>query len=74
MRRTAPSIVHQIVDRRHVGESNREVIRYFISRLRDGMATWRTMSRAERKKWLRWVIKAHGENRALYQKVMKGNF
>lgn len=71
-RSEAPSIVRQIVGRRHVGDSNRTVIRYFISRLKRGYATWAGMPRAERKQWLRWVVEAHAENRGLYTFVMRG--
>jgi hypothetical protein len=65
-----PSIVEMIVGRCHVGESNRAVIRYFVSRLKRG--AWRKMPRAERKQWLTWVIRAHANNRALYRYVMNG--
>ena len=39
-----PSIVTMIVGRCHVGESNRAVIRYFVSRLKRG--AWQKLSRA----------------------------
>jgi hypothetical protein len=65
-----PSIVRQIVGRRHVGESNFAVIRYFVSRLKRG--AWRALPREERKQWLRWVIAAHAANRQLYRYVMGG--
>jgi hypothetical protein len=67
-----PAIVRQIVDRCHVGQSNRAVIRYFVSRLKHGHATWRALPVAERKQWLRWVIAAHAANRGLYSYVMGG--
>lgn len=69
---SAPHIVRIIVGRRHVGESNRRVIRYFISRLKAGYATWKGIPRAERRQWLRWVIEVHAENRGLYNYVMGG--
>jgi len=68
----APAIVRQIVSRCHVGDSNRKVIRYFISRLKHGYATWHALPRAERKQWLAWVIQVHAENRGLYDYVMGG--
>jgi hypothetical protein len=67
-----PSIVEMIVGRCHVGESNRAVIRYFVSRLKRGYKTWRKMPRPERKQWLTWVIRAHAANRELYRYVMNG--
>jgi len=69
---TAPAIVRQIVGRCHVGDSNRAVIRYFISRLRHGYATWASMPKAERRQWLGWIIETHRSNRALYRYVMGG--
>jgi hypothetical protein len=66
-----PRIVSQIVDRCHVGQSNRAVIRYFISRLRKPTyQTWRKTPRAERRQWLTWVIQCHADNRKLYREVM----
>lgn len=72
MTKPIPAIVRQIVNRRHVGDSNRTVIRYFVSRLKQGYATWRTLPRAERKQWLQWIVAAHAENRGLYAYVMGG--
>ena len=71
-RTEAPPIVRQIVNRCHVGDSDRQVIRYFISRLKHGYATWRTLTRAERKQWLGWIVATHAENRGLYRDVMRG--
>ena len=62
--------VRSIVGRRHVAESNRTVIRYFVSRLKKG--AWPKLGRGERKQWMRWVIAAHRENRELYRYVMRG--
>ena len=67
-----PHDVERIVGRCHVGQSNRAVIRYFISRLRHGYRTWAGIPRVERRQWLTWVIAAHAENRGLYQYVMRG--
>jgi hypothetical protein len=69
-----PYIVDRIVGRCHVGRSNRQVIRYFISRLKRKYRTWAAIAPAERKRWLRWIIEAHAENRELYQAVMTGKF
>jgi hypothetical protein len=67
-----PYTVTSIVGRCHVGHSNRQVIWYFISRLKDGYNTWRVVPKAERKQWLRWIVQAHAENRSLYNHVMRG--
>jgi hypothetical protein len=69
-----PYIVDRIVGRCHVGQSDRQVIRYFISRLKRKYRTWVEMPAAERKRWLRWIIEAHAENRELYHVVMTGRF
>jgi len=68
----APSIVRQIVGRCHVGQSDRAVTRYFVSRLKRGYATWHAIPRHERRQWLQWVIAAHADNRRLYRAVMSG--
>ena len=68
--KTYPPIVSQIVGRCHVGESNRAVIRYFVSRVKRD--AWRKMARKDRHMWLRWVIACHKANRSLYHAVMTG--
>jgi len=68
-----PAMVRQIINRCHVGQSNRAVIKYFISRLRNGHTTWRALPREERRQWLRWVISVHRDNRSLYRMVMGGS-
>jgi hypothetical protein len=67
-----PHMVEMIVGRCHVGQSNRAVIRYFISRLKHGYRTWIALPKAERKQWLQWVIQAHQANGSLYTYVMRG--
>lgn len=62
-------MIYQIVSRCHVGDSNKKVIKYFISRLKHGYKTWIGVPRDERKKILREVIKIHEENRQLYREV-----
>jgi len=69
---TPPPIVRQIVNRCHVGQSHRSVIRYFVSRLKAGYRTWARLPRAERRQWMAWVIQTHESNRALYRQVMGG--
>jgi hypothetical protein len=73
MKATKPSaIVCQIVGRRHVSESNLQVIRYVVSRLRRKHATFAGMPRKDRRAFLRQVITAHQDNRAMYVAVMGG--
>jgi len=67
-------IVRQIVSRCHVFESNRAVIRYLVSRLRNGYAGFREIPRNRRHALMRDAIKVHGSNRALYERVMRGRF
>jgi acyl-CoA reductase-like NAD-dependent aldehyde dehydrogenase len=69
-----PSSVERIVGRCHVGDSDRRIIRYFISRLKKGYKTWAAAPVAERKQYLRWIIQAHRENQSLYRSVMTGRF
>ena len=66
------SIVNQIVDRCHVSETPRQVIRYFISRLKHKRKTWLGASREDRKVWLRLIVARHRENRALFRSVGGG--
>lgn len=65
-----PALVGQIVGRCHVGISHRQAIRYFVSRLKRG--AWRSLPRAERRQWMRWVVRAHQADRRLYSAVMAG--
>jgi hypothetical protein len=68
----ARSIIRQIVGRCHVSDSNRTVIRYFVSRLRKEYSTLRDMPRSQRREQLRAVIEEHAANRKLFQKVTSG--
>jgi len=65
-------MVERIVARCHVGQSDRSVINYVVSRLKDGRKTFFGLSRARRKALLRRIIRAHRENQNLYRKVMSG--
>lgn len=65
-------IVRQIVNRCHVGESNRYVIRYVVSRLRNKYQTFAALPKEQRRSLMLQAIKAHGENRGLYRDVMRG--
>jgi hypothetical protein len=65
-------IVRMVVDRCHVGDSNRRVIRYVISRLKKKHRGFRAMSRSQRRDLLRQIVTVHTENRELYRDVMRG--
>lgn len=66
------TITRQIVDRCHVGESNRGVVTYFISRLKSGHQTWAALPRGYRREVLRFIIRSHAANRGLYRDVVTG--
>ena len=66
------AIIRQIVNRVHVGESNLRMIRYSISKLREGYDTYARMPRNARREFLRECIKVHTANRMLYISVMSG--
>ena len=66
-------IIRQIVNRCHVGDSNRTVIRYVVSRLRHGYATFHALSREQRHILMRDAIEVHEANRQLYFRVMRGD-
>ena len=67
------SIITQIVGRCHVGQSNRAVIHYVISRLKNKYITFQAMPKADRRVLLSETIKEHQENRELYSYVMQGS-
>ncbi len=64
----------RIVDRCSVNESDRAVIKYVISRLKNGYGTWRALDQKTRKQYMREVIAIHRENQNLYISIMTGNF
>ena len=65
-------MIRQIIGRCHVGETNREVCAYLVSRIKKSV--WRKLPLGKRVSILREAIKCHAENRALYCQVMRGNF
>jgi hypothetical protein len=67
-------VIRRIVDRCNVGMSNREVIRYVISRLRQGYKTWASLPRKDRRKIMQTCIAQHRSNRELYRTVVGGKF
>lgn len=70
----AHPIVRQIIDRDcHVAMPHRNVIRHVISRLKNGYATFRGLSKTDRRRLLEDCIRVHDDNRSLYQFVMTGS-
>ena len=65
-------MIRQIVNRCHISESNRQVIYYLISRLKDGKKTYWTIPKVERKQILKAIIQYHRENKQMYYDVMRG--
>ncbi len=65
-------IIKQIVNRCHVSDSHRQVIKYVISRLVERRATWESMTRQQRRRVMRDIIKVHDNNRELYNIVTRG--
>lgn len=66
------NILSQIVGRCHVSMTDREVVRYVISRLRYGRLTFRSMTLKDRKQLVNETIRLHHENIELYAYVMNG--
>jgi hypothetical protein len=65
-------MVRQIVNRCNVGDSNLDVIKYLVSRLRKpSFATWLTIDKDERKRMMRDAIAIHAENRKIYLYVVR---
>jgi|GEM_PF-778497 len=66
-------IVKQIINRDcHVGESNRTVVRYVISKLKNGYESFRKMPKADRRMLIEQCIKQHRGNFKEYVEVMSG--
>lgn len=66
------AIIRQVVGRRHVGDSTMSVIRYAVSRLKNGYATLKTADATQRRMFFEMVAAEHRENRELYSSVMGG--
>ena len=64
-------IVHMIVDKLHVGTSNRGVIKYLVSRMACGYKTYKAMSKASRRSMIRQALERHAYNQELYRYTMR---
>jgi hypothetical protein len=66
-------IIGQIIDRDcHVGDSNSSVVRHVISKLKDGYATFKAMSKSDRRRFIEQCIQHHRRNFKTYVEVMSG--
>ena len=65
-------MIRQIVGRCHISETNKEVIRYVISRLQNGYQTYKFMPKSARRKMLQEIVKEHNSNIEEYHMVMGG--
>lgn len=65
-------IIAQVVNRQHVGKSNRQIIAAVYRSFNDKGRT--SEFREQRKAWYIQAIKLHNENRKLYYRVTRGKF
>lgn len=67
-------IVRQIIDRDcHVSMSGSDVVRHVLSKLRNGYATFRSLSKADRRQLIADCLQSHHNNWQLYATVMGGS-
>jgi len=64
--------ISRIVARCHVSDSYRDVVRYFISRLKGRRQGWLKMDRETRREILRTISICHQTNTRLYEFVARG--
>lgn len=62
-------MLRQIVGRCFCGDSNRKVIRYVITRMNNGMKTFKSLDRSSKKSFMRSIIEIHDRNRRVYSLV-----
>jgi hypothetical protein len=66
------NIISQIVDRLPVTAGKLAVIRYVISRMKDGYKTFRGLPKASRRDIIKRALGQHRDNQVLYSYVMGG--
>ncbi len=70
-RRACHPIVRQIINRDcHVSMTNRAVVKYVISKLKQKHKTFKTIPKEDRRRFIEDCIYIHTENRSLYRYVM----
>ena len=65
-------MITYLVGNCHVGDSNLDVLRYVLRRMVGKRKTFLKLSRAQRRKLMRQIFKAHAANRKVYKQVMGG--
>lgn len=73
-RESLEGLVNMMVDRLHVGQSNRAVLRYVASRIKGGVSGFLRLSKATRRNLMLCALERHTNNRDLYRSVMSGRF
>jgi len=66
------AIIRQIVDRRHVGDSDESVIEYAKSRMKAG--AFDALKPADQRAFVAEVVRVHRANQKLYDYVDRGGF
>lgn len=62
-------MINQIVSKCHVSNSNMQVIRYVIGRMKQGYKTYKTLDKRTRKQILKDCIMCHTQNKKLYASI-----
>lgn len=65
-------MIRYLVGHCHVGESNLRVVRYVISRMIGKRRAFLKLSRGQRRKMIREIVRTHAANRRIYAQVMGG--
>lgn len=71
MERVDP-IIRNIVSRCHVSNTDQDVIRYVVSRLKDGWETYRSWPVWYRAGFIKQILRVHRANQSLYRRVVSG--
>ncbi len=65
-------MIKMLIDKCHIGDSDREVIKFFIGNLKRGHETWVTVPKGARRKMMKEIVRVHRNNQFLYGSVMGG--
>ena len=66
------NIISQIVDRLDVRTGKLAVVRYVISRMKNGYKTFRALPKASKRDIIKRALGQHRDNQVLYSYVMGG--
>jgi hypothetical protein len=64
-------IISQIVNRQHIGESDRAVIYAVVNGLQNKRAAFLAMSKATRRQLMEQALWQHAENRGIYREFIQ---